>query len=152
MHHSRLQGHPHIIGMREAYLTNDHLCVVVDYADGGDLAEHLSRHVYSTVRRCSSVEARFANICLRVVVSRAAAAVWCARTLWRYTELIHSWSRGCRTADSRRTPRAASSSSWCPHSTGCTALVQHLPAASLMILASCHIAEHIHTTTSDRGV
>ena len=51
VHHSRLQGHPHIIGMREAYLTNDHLCVVMDYADGGDLAEHLSRHVYSTVRR-----------------------------------------------------------------------------------------------------
>ncbi len=51
MHHSRLQGHPHIIGMREAYLTNDHLCVVMDYADGGDLAEHLSRHVYGTVRR-----------------------------------------------------------------------------------------------------
>lgn len=62
MHHSRLQGHPHIIGMREAYLTNDHLCVVMDYADGGDLAEHLSRHVYSTVRRRSWLESCFVNL------------------------------------------------------------------------------------------
>ena len=55
VHHSRLQGHPHIIAMREAYLTNDHLCVVMDYASGGDLAEHLSRHVYKTVRICRPV-------------------------------------------------------------------------------------------------
>ena len=57
VHHSRLQGHQHIIAMREAYLTNDHLCVVMDYASSGDLAEHLSRHVYKTVRVCRPVRA-----------------------------------------------------------------------------------------------
>ena len=74
MHHSRLQGHPHIIGMREAYLTNDHLCVVMDYADGGDLAEHLSRHVYGTVRRCDSVQAACASARLAAAGSAKGAA------------------------------------------------------------------------------
>ena len=131
VHHSRLQGHPHIIGMREAYLTNDHLCVVMDYADGGDLAEHLSRHVYSTVRRRCLLNVCIVHICPHVVVWRDAQLLQqSVSALERYTELSHSCSYGRRTAASRRMPHAGSSSSWCPHSTGCTAQVR-TPARSL---------------------
>lgn len=32
VHHAALQGHPHIVALREAFITDSHLAVVLEYA------------------------------------------------------------------------------------------------------------------------
>lgn len=41
VNHSRLH-HPHIIKMREVFLTAQHLAIVLEYADQGDMCAHNS--------------------------------------------------------------------------------------------------------------
>lgn len=73
VHHAALQGHPHIVALREAFLTESHLAVVLEYADRGDLAEHLSRHVHRTGCGMSEPAAR------RIFQQLVAALDWMHR-------------------------------------------------------------------------
>lgn len=35
--------HPNIVQLREVFLTSDYLAVAMEYADGGDLSEHIDQ-------------------------------------------------------------------------------------------------------------
>jgi hypothetical protein len=37
-----VQVHPHVIGLREVFLTNDYLAIVLDHATGGDLLTYVN--------------------------------------------------------------------------------------------------------------
>ena len=43
-------GHPNIVQLREVFLTDTHLAVVVEYANGGDLAHYTDALMRHTVR------------------------------------------------------------------------------------------------------
>ncbi|GMH43120.1 hypothetical protein BSKO_11042 [Bryopsis sp. KO-2023] len=37
-------SHPNVIGFREVFVSGEHLCIVLDYADGGDLVDFMNKH------------------------------------------------------------------------------------------------------------
>ena len=43
--------HPYIITLHEVFLTRDHLCIAMEYADGGDLTQFVCNYVTHLVRR-----------------------------------------------------------------------------------------------------
>jgi len=42
--------HPYIITLHEVFLTPDHLCIAMEYADGGDLTQFVCNYVTHLVR------------------------------------------------------------------------------------------------------
>lgn len=52
----KLLRHPNIIGYEDAFVANDHLCIVMEYADGGDLAAAIARR-HDGMRRYHEREA-----------------------------------------------------------------------------------------------
>ena len=51
VNHAALAGHPHVVALREVFLTREHLAIVMDFADSGDLSQLLSMHVADQVPR-----------------------------------------------------------------------------------------------------
>ena len=50
--------HPNIIQFQEVFLTPDHLCIVSEYAPGGDLVDFIERHNTAHDRALTESEAR----------------------------------------------------------------------------------------------
>ena len=42
--------HPYIITLHEVFLTPEHLCIAMEYADGGDLTQFVCNYVTHLVR------------------------------------------------------------------------------------------------------
>lgn len=42
LHHSL--SHPNVIAFREVFVSGEHLCIVLDYANGGDLVDYMNKH------------------------------------------------------------------------------------------------------------
>lgn len=46
-------GHPHVIQLHEVFVTQHHVALVMEYANGGDLAQHIEHCMITEVRRLS---------------------------------------------------------------------------------------------------
>jgi serine/threonine-protein kinase SRK2 len=43
VNHSRLAGHPHVINFKEVFVTEEELCLVMEFAVGGTLLQYINR-------------------------------------------------------------------------------------------------------------
>ena len=46
--------HPNIVQLREVFLTEQHLAVAMEYADGGDLSEYIDQQYQRGVRNITA--------------------------------------------------------------------------------------------------
>lgn len=50
LNHQKCAGHPNVVAIRDVFLTRNHLALVLEYANDGDLSQVISRHLVSQVR------------------------------------------------------------------------------------------------------
>jgi len=43
-------GHPHIVQLQEVFVTQHHVALVMEYANGGDLSQYIERCMITEVR------------------------------------------------------------------------------------------------------